>query len=129
MNPLAPAKRLIMPAAITPSDFLALANLVSEKGIKYFVETNANGQAEGLETAAKLGLKAHVCDPNTRNAQVLSQRYPDADLYDGNAADFLKTVLPKLDAPAFFWLSNELEQKVVEIESEGSEWFYELKPC
>ena len=66
-----------MPTTLSARDFLALANLVSEKGIRYFVETDANGQRDGLDLAGQLGLHAHVCDP--RNAQTLAGLYPDGE--------------------------------------------------
>ncbi|MGD0968612.1 MAG: FkbM family methyltransferase [Candidatus Aquilonibacter sp.] len=114
-----------MTQTISPQDFLALSNLIVEKGIRYFIETNADGKTEGLEMASRLGLRAHVCD--TFSAVQLSERYPDADVYDGDSANFLENVLPKLDAPAFFWLSSELERAVVEIESEGKDWHFTMK--
>ena len=114
-----------MPTTLSARDFLALANLVSEKGIRYFVETDANGQRDGLDLAGQLGLHAHVCDP--RNAQTLAGLYPDADIYDGNAAQFLEEVLPKLDAPTFFWLTNDLEARVVEVESGERDFHFEMK--
>lgn len=112
---------------LASENFLPLANLVATHGIKYFIETDAKGNAEGLEAAARLNLHAFVCDTNPRSASVLSQRYPLFDLYDGDSESFLLSVLPKLDAPAYFLVDTEEQAKTIEAASGGNDWHFDFK--
>jgi FkbM family methyltransferase len=107
--------------------FIDFSNLVAKAGIKYFIETDAKGSAEGLEAAARLNLHAYVCDTTPRGAEVLAQRYPNFDLYDGNSDAFLLAVLPKLDGPAFFLIEDEEQAKVIEAASGDNDWHFDFK--
>jgi len=112
--------------------FLPLANLVAEHGIRFFVETNAHGDATGLEAAQRLNLEAHVY--SDVNADALWSRYEAADVCDGgDPLVFLNDVLPKVGAPAFFWLdpsspTHQEELALIERASAGKNWFVDVKP-
>ena len=114
--------------------FIPLANLVAKRGIRYFVEPHAGGDFSGMEAAKRLNLHGFACD--TGNAAILSQRYLDFDVYDGDSLSFLTDVLPKLDGPAFFWLDAASptfaqEEAMIQDASQKAslldDWFIDVK--
>jgi hypothetical protein len=123
-----------MSTLLDSAQFIPLANLVSSKGIKNFVETNAAHSLIGMEAAARLRVTGYVQERDTNFAAEIAKRYPDAEVYDGDPLTFLKEVIPKLWDPTFFWLDQssptiEEEMKLIEAAAEEQEWFVDVKPA
>ena len=114
-----------MPTSLRDSArFIPLANLVAEHGIHVFVEANAT-DTDGIEAAKRLGLRAFIHSPNTRTAEVFSQRYPDVDVYDGDALSFLRAVLPELRGATYFLLdrsSPTFDEETMLLDNAATTW-------
>lgn len=125
-----------MPTSLRDSArFIPLANLVAQHGIRNFVEVRAE-DTDGIEAAKRLKLRAFVHNENTRTAEVFSQRYMDAEVYDGDPLTFLRAVLPSIDTPTYFLLDRasptfaQEEALIREAASRASlwlDWFVDAK--
>jgi len=115
-----------------PASFMPLANLVAQKGIKFFVEPQSNRSMAGMDAAARLQLTGYACESDTEYAAEIARRFPDFEIYDGDAMTFLREIIPKLWEPTFFWLdpsspTHAEELALIEAASEKQSWFMDFK--
>ena len=78
--------------------------LVEKYGIKSLVETGVGSVSSGLVAADALGIQGYGCDIFLPRVEWARARHPNAKVTHDESLHYLRTLLPTIAGPVFFWL-------------------------